>query len=122
MVLRTPPEKPVVLVVDDDPDVALVCCLHLESAGFRLERAGTGGAAVEATRRLRPALVLLDDGTDEVAVREQRGRLVEAAAEADVRVENVTAVQGEELARYASLLATGTYAAAYLGVGLGRIR
>jgi hypothetical protein len=71
---------------------------------------------------LRPALGVLDAGTDEVAVREQRGRLVEAAAQADVRVETVTAVQGEELARYASLLATGTYAAAYLGVGLGRIR
>ena len=53
-------ESPLVLVVDDDPDVAMVCCLHLEGAGYRLERAGTGRGAVEAARRLLPDVVLLD--------------------------------------------------------------
>jgi hypothetical protein len=69
---------------------------------------------------LRPALVILDDGSADASVREQRGRLVAAAQERRVRVETVTADAGNELARYASLLATGTYAAAYLGVGLDR--
>lgn len=68
----------------------------------------------------RPVLVILDDGSDDPIVREQRGRLEEAAHEHDVRVETVTTDAVEELARYASLMATGMYAVAYLGVGLGR--
>jgi hypothetical protein len=68
----------------------------------------------------RPVLVVLDDAADDPIVREQRGRLVTAAREHDVRVETVEAQPGEELARYASLVATGMYAVAYLGVGLGR--
>ena len=68
----------------------------------------------------RPVLVILDDASDELAVREQRARLVAAAEERDIRVETVTAQPGEEVARYASLLATGMYAAAYLAVGRGR--
>jgi hypothetical protein len=68
----------------------------------------------------RPVLVVLDDGSVDASVREQRGRLVAAAQEHDVRVETVTSDAGNEVARYASLLATGSYAAAYLGVGLGR--
>jgi hypothetical protein len=68
----------------------------------------------------RPVLVILDDGSDDPTVHEQRGRLEEAAREHDVRVETVRTEAGEELARYASLMATGLYAVAYLGVGLGR--
>jgi hypothetical protein len=69
----------------------------------------------------RPILVVLDDGSDEPSVREQRGRLVAAAHERDVRVEIVDTEAGNEVARYAALLATGTFAAAYLGVGLGHV-
>lgn len=69
---------------------------------------------------LRPALLVLDDGSVDASVREQRGRLTVAAQEHRVRLETVATDAGNELARYASLLATGTYAAAYLGVGLGR--
>jgi hypothetical protein len=77
-------------------------------------------AGDESPDELRSVLVVLDDGSDELPVREQRGRLEEAAHEHDVRVETVAAPEGEEVARYAALLATGTYAAAYLKVGLGR--
>jgi hypothetical protein len=69
---------------------------------------------------LRPALIVLDDGADEPAVREQRGRLLHLSAARDVRVHTVTAAEGAEVARYASLLATGSYAAVYLAVGLHR--
>jgi hypothetical protein len=70
----------------------------------------------------RPILVILDDGSEEAPVREQRGRLVAAAAERDIHVETVAAEAGNEFARYAALLSTGTFAAAYLGVGLGRLQ
>jgi hypothetical protein len=55
-------------------------------------------------------------------VREQRGRLFAAAGERDIRVETVAAEAGNEVARYAALLTTGTFAAAYLGIGLGRLQ
>lgn len=68
---------------------------------------------------VRPALVILDDGSDAAAVREQRGRLVTAAEQHGVRVHTVRATDGPDMAHYASLLLTGSYAAVYLGVGLG---
>jgi hypothetical protein len=68
----------------------------------------------------RPMLVVLDDGSADASVREQRGRLVAAAEERGVRVETVATEAANEVARYAALLSTGTFAAAYLGVGLGR--
>jgi hypothetical protein len=68
----------------------------------------------------RPALLVLDDGADGASIREQRGRLTAAAYEREVRVETLSSDAPTEVARYAALLTTGTYAAAYLGVGLGR--
>ena len=72
-------------------------------------------------RTARPALVILDDGSVDASVREQRGLLTHAAQQRGVRVETLTSDAGDEVARYASLLATGTYTAAYLGVGLDHV-
>jgi hypothetical protein len=77
--------------------------------------------AFAADNDLMPVLVVLDDGSVDASVREQRGRLTHAAQQRGVRVEQVASDAGDELARYASLLATGTYAAAYLGVGLDHV-
>ena len=76
---------------------------------------------VETATERRPILVILDDGSADASVREQRGRLVAAARERDVRVETVATDAANEVARYAALLATGTFAATYLGVGLDRV-
>ncbi len=67
---------------------------------------------------LRPMLLVLDDGTEDPVVREQRSRLQAAGAARGVRVETVTTDAATEVARYASLLLSGTYAAEYLGLGL----
>lgn len=67
-----------------------------------------------------PVLVVLDDGADGATIREQRGRLAVAAREHRVRVETVASDAGTDVARYAALLATGSYAAGYLGVALSR--
>lgn len=69
---------------------------------------------------LRPVLVVLDDGAQVPVLAEQRQRLVAEAEERRVRVEMLTAAAPCEVARYASLLGQGRYAAAYLGIGLGR--
>jgi hypothetical protein len=67
---------------------------------------------------LRPVLVILDDGADEPVAHEQRERLVAAAESRGVRVETVQTDATNEVGRYASLLLTGSYAAAYLQLGL----
>ena len=67
-----------------------------------------------------PVLVVLDDGAQDASIREQRGRLTAAAQDRRLRVETVTSDAGTDVGRYAALLATGTYAATYLGLGLGR--
>jgi hypothetical protein len=74
----------------------------------------------EAGSDRRPALLVLDDGAEGVTIREQRGRLVDEAEAHRVRVETVASEAASDVARYAALLATGSYAAAYLRVGLGR--
>ena len=68
---------------------------------------------------VRPVLLVLDDGTDAAQVRQQRGRLLSVAESQHVRVETLRAERGSATARYASLLSHGSYAAAYVGVGLG---
>ncbi len=72
----------------------------------------------DAQPERRPMLLVLDDGVDEPVVREQRGRLLAAASSHGVRVETVSADAPSEVARYASLLLSGTYGAEYLRVGL----
>jgi hypothetical protein len=72
----------------------------------------------ETGAELRPMLLVLDDGAEEAVVREQRGRLMAAAAARGIRVETVTTDAPTEVARYASLLLSGTYAAEYLRLGL----
>jgi hypothetical protein len=67
-----------------------------------------------------PALVVLDDGAEAATIREQRARLTGAAQDNRVRVETVATEASTDLARYAALVSTGTYAAGYLGVGLAR--
>ncbi|MBJ7528279.1 MAG: hypothetical protein JHD04_01980 [Nocardioides sp.] len=67
---------------------------------------------------LRPILIVLDDGSDDPLVGEQRGRLTAAADARGVRVETVTTEATTEVARYASLLLSGSYAAQYVSLGL----
>ncbi|MET0840180.1 MAG: SIS domain-containing protein [Marmoricola sp.] len=66
----------------------------------------------------RPALVLLDDVTGDSAVAETRDLLDRTARDHGVRVETISSEADGDVARYAALLSTGTYAAAYLQLGL----
>lgn len=49
-----------VLVVDDEPDVLLLCRLNLEQRGHEVLEAADGDAALELARSGRPDLVVLD--------------------------------------------------------------
>lgn len=66
----------------------------------------------------RSVLVVLDDGVEDPVLREQRGQLQSAAESRGLRVETVRTDAASEVARYASLHLTGSYAAAYLRLAL----
>jgi DNA-binding response OmpR family regulator len=55
-----------ILVVDDEPKIAALARDYLEHAGFEVITASTGRAALDAVRRLRPDLVILDLGLPEM--------------------------------------------------------
>jgi signal transduction histidine kinase len=57
---RRPRARPIVLVIDDDPILRLLARETLEQAGFLVHDEGDGSLAMEAFRRARPHLVLLD--------------------------------------------------------------
>jgi two-component system phosphate regulon response regulator PhoB len=49
-----------ILVVDDEADIVALIAYHLAKAGYRVSTATNGDEALEAARRERPALVVLD--------------------------------------------------------------
>jgi CheY-like chemotaxis protein len=49
-----------VLVVDDEPDVLLLCRLNLQQHGHELLEASEGGRALELARERHPDVIVLD--------------------------------------------------------------
>jgi DNA-binding response OmpR family regulator len=49
-----------ILIVDDEPYIVQLPRMYLEREGFRVESVGDGLAALEAVRRHKPALLVLD--------------------------------------------------------------
>jgi CheY-like chemotaxis protein len=49
-----------VLVVDDEPDVLLLCRLNLEQRGHEFLEAADGGMALELARERQPGVIVLD--------------------------------------------------------------
>jgi len=70
--------KGLVLVADDDPDIAELVKLHLEETGFRVAVAGRGVKVLEMARRQRPDLIVLD-----VLLPDMDGRAVLEALKSD---------------------------------------
>ncbi len=55
-----PPSAERILVVDDEPEILALVAYHLGKAGYRLATASTGQDALEAARRERYSLIVLD--------------------------------------------------------------
>jgi DNA-binding response OmpR family regulator len=51
-----------VVVAEDDPGIAELICLRLETAGFRCVRAADGGEALDRIFEVKPVFVVLDLG------------------------------------------------------------
>ena len=54
------PDRRRVLVVDDEPDVLLLCRVNLEFEGYEVLEAGDGVEAMTRVRERRPDVILLD--------------------------------------------------------------
>jgi DNA-binding response OmpR family regulator len=57
---RAPDADTPILVVEDDPHVRMCLRLVLEHEGYDVVAAADGGEALQAIRRVRPCIVLLD--------------------------------------------------------------
>ncbi|MDP9463451.1 MAG: EAL domain-containing protein, partial [Actinomycetota bacterium] len=63
---RTEAER-TVLIVAADPEVRELATMSLATAGFTVQEAGSGAAALSLARRLRPGCVLIDADAAEIA-------------------------------------------------------
>jgi DNA-binding response OmpR family regulator len=71
---RSEESTPLVLLVDDERSIRTICRVNLEGDGLAVAEAADGSEALEAVRRERPSLVLLDvmmPGVDGWRVAEQ---------------------------------------------------
>jgi two-component system OmpR family response regulator len=82
-----------ILVVEDDPKIAHIVKVYLEGAGFRIVHAGLGRDALEAAKKERPLLVILDLMLPDMSGEELCLQLKEIA---DVPVIMLTAKSSEE--------------------------
>jgi two-component system phosphate regulon response regulator PhoB len=58
--MREPPDRPLVLVIEDEPALATLLRYNLEKQGFGVDEAGDGGEALQRIEEQPPDLVLLD--------------------------------------------------------------
>ena len=87
--------SPCILVVDDEPDIVALVAYHLAKAGYRVSTAGSGPDALEASRRERPSLVVLDLMLPGLSGLDVLERLRGDAATRDVAVLMLTARREE---------------------------
>jgi DNA-binding response OmpR family regulator len=85
-----------VLVVDDEAPIRELCRVNLELAGFEVDEAGDGIQALDAVRRRRPDVVLLDVMMPNMDGWETLQRLKEDDETADIAVILLTARTSED--------------------------
>lgn len=81
------PDRKRILVVDDEPDVLLLCRVNLEFEGYEVFEASDGQAAMTRVHEVKPDLVLLD-----VMMPKMDGWQVLTALKADTSVADIPVV------------------------------
>jgi CheY-like chemotaxis protein len=84
-------ERPLVLVVDDEASIRLLCRVNLRLEDIDTEEAPDGMAALRLVRELRPDLVLLDVMMPQIDGWEVATRLAEDAATRHIPIVFLTA-------------------------------
>jgi PAS domain S-box-containing protein len=97
--LAPDPSRPLVLVVEDNPQAAEILARHLESGGFRTELARTGPEALIMARDLKPAAITLDILLPEVDGWEVLNRLKAEEATQNIPVVVVSVIDNAALGR-----------------------
>jgi two-component system phosphate regulon response regulator PhoB len=87
-----------VLVVDDEEDIRRLVTFNLDEAGFRVEAVETGGSALAAAARLKPAVFILDLMLPDISGTEVCRRLRADPELADAAILMLTA-RGDEYDR-----------------------
>jgi two-component system, OmpR family, KDP operon response regulator KdpE len=72
-----PSDKPLVLIVDDEPQIRRLLTVSLEASAFRVESAACGQEGLVLAAQHRPALVILDLGLPDMSGQEVLRRLRE---------------------------------------------
>ncbi|HUO75477.1 MAG TPA: response regulator [Candidatus Paceibacterota bacterium] len=52
--------QPLILVVDDEPDIISILSTKLEAAGMRVQSAANGKEAIESAKKEHPDLIVMD--------------------------------------------------------------
>ncbi|MBN1516698.1 response regulator [Candidatus Sumerlaeota bacterium] len=84
-----------VLVVDDDADIRSVMAAALKQGGFAVHEARNGLEALEAARKRKPALILMDIAMPEMNGQELLARLREDEETREIPVIMITALSSE---------------------------
>ncbi len=83
MPVLPPDDRPRLLIVDDDPDLARALAFMADTRGFRVERCGTAREAIAlAERGRRIACLIIDQNLPDLKGIELLARLREQAVEA----------------------------------------
>jgi PAS domain S-box-containing protein len=93
------PDRPLVLVVDDNPQAAEILARHLDIGGFRIAIAHTGTEALTMARELKPVAITLDILLPEVDGWEVLNRLKADEATRNIPVVVVSVVDNPALGR-----------------------
>ena len=93
------PLKPLVLVIDDEPQIRRLLAVALEANGYRVLPAATGQEGVVLAAQHRPALVVLDLGLPDLPGQEVLRRLREWSSVPVV----ILSVQDDEAGKVAAL-------------------
>jgi len=91
--------RPLVLVVEDNPEAAELLTRHLDAGGFRIDIARTGTEALAKASELKPVAITLDILLPEIDGWEVLTRLKQTEATRDIPVVVVSVVDNPRLGR-----------------------
>ncbi len=111
-------QPPLILIVDDEPDILSMYKTKLERAGFRVITAPDGAQGIQVATAERPDLILMDVKLPVMDGIEAQQKLRENAATKDLKVVFLTAFSDPARPEIDENLAKGTGALDFIKKGI----